>query len=57
MARNPEVIIVDPDLTARADTNRMLGMAGFTVVGAADYGIDSVTVVKEHSADIILVSM
>ncbi len=57
MARNPEVIIVDPDLTARADTNRMLAMAGFTVVGEADYGIDSVTVVKEHSADIILVSM
>jgi len=57
VARTPEVIIVDPDVSARADLNRMLTVTQFTVVGEGDHGIDAVTVAKEHQADIILVSM
>lgn len=57
MARNPEIIIVDPDLGARADTKRMLTVGQLTVVGEGDYGIEAVNAAKEHPPDIILVSM
>ena len=57
MAQSPEIIIIDPDLDARADTTHMLDVAQFTVVGAADYGIEAVTVAKEHPPDVFLVSM
>ena len=57
MARNPEIIVVDADLAARADIKRMLTVGQFTVVGDADYGIEAVTAAKEHPPDILLVSM
>ncbi len=57
MARNPEVIIVDPDLDQRSDLSRMLTVAQFAVVGEADYGIEAVTAAKEHPPDVFLVSM
>ena len=57
MARNPEVVIVDSDLDARADVKHMLTAASLTVVGEADYGIGAVTVAKEHPPDVFLVSM
>jgi pilus assembly protein CpaE len=57
VARNPELIIVDPDLDMRADLNRMLTVSQFTVVGEADYGIESVTAAKEHPPDAFLISM
>ena len=57
MPRNPEIIIVDPDPDARSDAKHMLTTAHFTVVGESDYGIDAVTVAKEHPPDIFLVIM
>ena len=57
MARNPEVAIIDPDLEARADLARILAGSQVTVVGEGDYGIEAVTVAKEHPPDIFLISM
>jgi pilus assembly protein CpaE len=57
VARSPEFIIVDPDLDARSDIKHMLTVAHLTVVGEADYGIDAVTVAKEHPPDVLLISM
>ena len=57
MARNPEIIIVDPNPDVRADTRRLLTTGQLTVVGEADYGIDAVTAAKEHPPDILLVNM
>ena len=57
MPRNPEITIVDPDLSARADLTRMLAVGQLTVVGDADLGIDAVTVAKEHPPDVLLVNM
>jgi pilus assembly protein CpaE len=57
MARNPEVVIVDPDLDMRAELNRTLTVAQFAVVGEGDYGIEAVTVATEHTPDVFLVSM
>ncbi|MGB2694592.1 MAG: AAA family ATPase [Dehalococcoidia bacterium] len=57
MARNPEVVIVDPDLDTRAELQRTLTVAQFSVVGEGDFGIEAVTVAKEHTPDIFLVSM
>jgi len=56
MARNPEIVTVDPDLGARAETKRAAQIAHFTVVGEAGYGVEAVTVAKERTPDIFLVS-
>ena len=57
MARNPEIIIIDPDIEARSDLKHTLTAAQITVVGEGDYGIEAVTVAKETPADVFLVSM
>ena len=57
MARNPEIVIIDPSLEVRADLTRMLDAAQFTVVGDSDYGIDAVSAAKEHPPDVFLISM
>ena len=57
MARNPEIVIVDVDAEARAELKRTLAVGQITVVGEGDYGIDAVTVAKEHPPDVFLVSM
>ncbi|MHB8377322.1 MAG: AAA family ATPase [Dehalococcoidia bacterium] len=56
MARNPEIVTVDPDLGTRAETKRAAQIAHFTVVGEAAYGVEAVTVAKEHTPDVFLVS-
>ena len=57
MARTPEVVTVDPDLSSRADMKRALQMAHFTVTGEAGYGIEAVTVAQEKLPDVFLVSV
>jgi pilus assembly protein CpaE len=57
VARDPEIIIVDPDIGARSDLKHMLTAGKLAVVGEADYGIESVTAAKEHTPDIFLISM
>jgi len=57
VARNPEIVIVDVDAEARAELKRTLAVGQITVVGEGDYGIDAVTVAKEHPPDVFLVSM
>jgi len=57
VARNPEIVIVDVDVEARAELKRTLAVGQITVVGESDYGIDAVTVAKEHPPDIFLLSM
>ncbi len=57
MARNPEIVTVDPDLGSRAETKRAVQLAHFSVVGEGGYGVEAVTVAKEHSSDVFLVSV
>jgi len=57
MARNPEIVTVDPDLGSRAETKRAVQLAHFSVVGEAGYGVESMTVAKETPPDAFLVSM
>jgi pilus assembly protein CpaE len=57
MARNPEVVTVDPDLSSRAETKRAVQIAHFTVVGEGGYGVEAVTVAKERPSDVFLVSV
>jgi pilus assembly protein CpaE len=56
MARNPEIVTVDPDLGSRAETKRAVQLAHFTVVGEAGYGVEAVTVAKETPPDAFLIS-
>jgi pilus assembly protein CpaE len=57
MARNPEIVTIDPDLGSRAETKRAAQLAHFTVVGESGYGVEAVTVAREHPCDLFLVSM
>lgn len=57
MARNPEIVTVDPDLGSRAETKRAAQLGHFSVVGEAGYGVEAVTVAKEHHPDVFLVAM
>ena len=57
MARDPEIIVVDPDMDARSDTAHMLEASDLTVVAESDHGIDAVAAAKEHPPDVFLISM
>ncbi len=57
MARDPEIIVVDPDIDSRTDTAHMLEASDLTVVAESDYGIAAVAVAKESPPDVFLVSM
>jgi pilus assembly protein CpaE len=57
MARNPEIVTVDPDLGSRAETKRAVQLAHFSVVGEAGYGVEAITVANERQPDIFLVSV
>jgi pilus assembly protein CpaE len=57
MARNPEIVTVDPDLGSRAETKRAAQLAHFEVVGEAGYGVEAVTVATERPPDAFLVSV
>jgi pilus assembly protein CpaE len=57
MARTPETVIIDPDLSTRADIKRALTLAHFTVSGEAGYGIEAVTVAKEQMPDVFVISV
>jgi pilus assembly protein CpaE len=57
MARNPEIVTIDPDMGSRAETKRAVQIAHFTVVGEGGYGVEAVTVAKEHTSDVFLVSV
>jgi pilus assembly protein CpaE len=52
-----EVVVIDPDTNSRADTSRALALAHFTVVGAAGFGIDAVTMARQCAPDIIVLAM
>jgi len=57
MARNPEIVTIDPDLSSRAETKRAVQLAHFQVVGESGYGVEAVTVAKEAPPDVFLVSV
>ncbi|MEX2245918.1 MAG: P-loop NTPase [Dehalococcoidia bacterium] len=57
MARNPEIVTIDPDLGSRAETKRAVQLAHFTVVGEAGYGVEAVTVARETPPDVFLIAV
>jgi pilus assembly protein CpaE len=57
LPKNLEVVVVDPDVNSRADTNRALTVGHFSVTGEAGYGIDAVTMAKDKNPDVIVLAM
>ena len=57
MSRNPKVIIIDQDPSSRAETQRMLALAGFAVMGAAGFGMEAITLAKEADPQIIVAAL
>jgi len=57
MSRNPKVIVIDQDPSSRAETQRMLALSGFAVMGAAGYGMEAITLAKETDPQIIVAAL
>ena len=57
MARNPEIVTIDPDLSSRAETKRAIHLAHFQTIGESGYGVEAVTVAKENPPDVFIVSV
>jgi len=57
LPKNLEIVVVDPDVNSRADTNRALSLSHFEVSGEAGYGIDAVSMAREKNPDIIVLAM
>jgi pilus assembly protein CpaE len=57
MSRNPKVIVIDQDPSSRAETQRMLALAGFAVMGAAGFGMEAITLAKETDPQVIVTSL
>lgn len=57
MARNPKVIIIDQDPSSRAETQRMLALSGFAVMGAAGYGMEAMTLARETTPEVVVVAL
>jgi len=57
VARNPKIIIIDQDPSTRAETQRMLALSGFAVMGAAGYGMEAMTLARETTPEVVVVSL
>ena len=57
MARNPRVIVIDQDLVARSEVQKILALSGFAVLGEAGYGIEAVSLAKEAEPDVIVIAV
>ena len=57
MARNPKVIIIDQDPSRRAETQRMLALSGFAVMGGAGYGMEAMTLARETAPEVVVVAL
>jgi len=57
MSRNPKVIVIDQDPSSRAETQRMLALSGFAVMGAAGYGMEAITLAKETDPQVIIAAL
>jgi pilus assembly protein CpaE len=57
VARNPKVIIIDQDPSSRAETQRMLALSGFAVMGASGYGMEAMTLARETTPEVVVVAL
>jgi pilus assembly protein CpaE len=57
VARNPKVIIIDQDPSQRAETQRMLALSGFAVMGASGYGMEAMTLARETQPEVVVVAL
>ncbi|MDP2949975.1 MAG: response regulator, partial [Chloroflexota bacterium] len=57
MARNPKVIIIDQDPNTRAESQRMLALSGFAVMGAAGYGMEAITLARETAPEAVVIAL
>ena len=54
MARVPRVIVIDPDRESSAEIQKTLTMLGFSVAGAAGYGVEAFTLAFQLRPDVML---
>jgi len=57
MGRNPRVIVIGQEATARADTQKMLALNGFAVLGEGGYGIEAVSLAKSTEPDVVVINI
>jgi pilus assembly protein CpaE len=57
VATNPKVIIIDQDPSSRAETQRMVALSGYAVMGASGYGMEAITLARETEPDVVVISI
>jgi len=57
MAKDLQVMIVDPDLESRADVHKVAARVHFPVVVEAGYGREALSLARERTPDVILVGV
>jgi pilus assembly protein CpaE len=57
MTRNPRVAVVDQAPDSRADIHKLLAVSGFSVIGEAGYGIEAVSIAKDHEPDVVVIAI
>ena len=57
MTRNPRVIVIGPDASARDEIQKMLALSGFGVVGEAGYGIEAVSLAKKTEPEAVVIAV
>src|SRR3989304_9257612 len=57
MTRNPRVAVIDQDPANRAEVQKLLALSGFAVLGEAGYGIEAVSLAKDTSPDVVVISI
>ena len=57
MTRNPRVIVIGPDASARDEVQKMLALSGFGVVGEAGYGIEAVSLAKKTEPEVVVIAV
>jgi len=57
MTRNPRVIVIGPDSSARDEVQKMLALSGFGVVGEAGYGIEAVSLAKKTEPEVVVIAV
>ncbi|MCS7275570.1 MAG: P-loop NTPase [Dehalococcoidia bacterium] len=57
MARNIQIIVIDPDPQSREEVRRMLALGGFAVLGCAAYGTEAFSLCQETHPDVVLMNL
>ena len=57
MARNPRVVVIGQEPLQREETQKMLALSGFAVLGEAGYGIEAMSLARDTEPDVVVIAI